>query len=324
MRKYRYLVLGGTFDHLHLGHQKFLDQAFSLADKVDIGLVNNSRWLAKKKLQSEIESYSQRKSRLIQYLKLKQYFQRAKIIPLKDIYGSTLVEKKLQAILITQYTRKNAILINALREKKEMEKLDIIEVKTQNDKNEQTISSERIRLGEINRDGFIYFDLFNKARLKLPKKLRPTLRQPLGKIYSLLPAFNNNKSQNIVVTVGDIISQSFMERNLIPDIRVIDYRSRRKPLTGEGNNQCRIINQAGTINQQAVFSLKYAIQNQLEKRNKTLIEIKGEEDLLVLPAVLLLPLGARVYYGQLNIGLVEIEVTEATKEKVRKILELFI
>ena len=322
MKKYRRLVLGGTFDHLHLGHQKFLDKAFSLAEKVNIGLMDNPEWLISKKFSLGIESFKKRKSILIKYLKSKQYLERSTIIPLNDIYGNTIIEKNLDAILVTRQTLKNALLINNLRQKKGINKLDIIEIEIQNDKKEQIISSERIRKGEINRYGFNYFDIFNKRDLILPQTKRFSLRKPLGKIYPKLPVIKKNKV--LIVSVGDIVSQSFVDKGIIPDVRIIDHKSRRKPLVLNELASTRIINKPGTINKQAVRFIQDKIQKVIKDHKRRLIEINGEEDLLVLPAILLLPLGSLVYYGQFDVGVVEVRITEQIKEKVRKILKLFI
>ena len=46
------------------------------------------------------------------------------------------------------------------------------------------------------------------------------------------------------------------------------------------------------------------------------VEVKGEEDLLGFPAVLFMPLGSLVLYGQPQEGVVMIKVTEAAKNKL--------
>jgi len=51
--------------------------------------------------------------------------------------------------------------------------------------------------------------------------------------------------------------------------------------------------------------------------------IKGEEDLLTLPAILLAPLGAIVIYGQKDVGAVVVEVTEEIKQKISNIINQF-
>ena len=61
-QKFRKLALGGTFDILHKGHQKTLDQAFKLSEKVMIGLASD-RLAAKIRKKHQIASYKERKKR---------------------------------------------------------------------------------------------------------------------------------------------------------------------------------------------------------------------------------------------------------------------
>ena len=51
------------------------------------------------------------------------------------------------------------------------------------------------------------------------------------------------------------------------------------------------------------------------------ILVKGEEDLGVLPAILLSPLNTAIFYGQPQKGLVYIKVTETSKQKALKLLQ---
>ena len=51
--------------------------------------------------------------------------------------------------------------------------------------------------------------------------------------------------------------------------------------------------------------------------------VKGEEDLLALPAILFAPLNSVVLYGQIDLGVVMVEVTEEKKKGVEEILKKF-
>jgi len=322
-KKYSHLVLGGTFDHLHFGHKQFLTEAFALADRVDIAITKNKSLLKNKKLKEQIEAFSVRKTNLINYLKASNYYSNARILPLNDIYGNTLKEKNAQVILVTEETHKNALLINQQRKKIGFPKLDIVVSKIHKDNKKQIISSERIRIGDIDRDGFNYFDVFNKEILTLPEKLRPIFKLPLGKVYHKIPDVKK-QPQRMLVAVGDIISQSLINKGIIPDVKIIDYRSRRQYLLDISKKNLSLINEPGTINKQTVKAICKVVKKNLDYGKKSLIEIKGEEDLLVLPVILLAPLGVVVFYGQFELGVVKVEVTEVLKQKVRKILELFI
>jgi hypothetical protein len=56
-------------------------------------------------------------------------------------------------------------------------------------------------------------------------------------------------------------------------------------------------------------------------RKKSRIVVNGEEDLLVIPAVLLAKNGSAVVYGQPGRGMVLIKVTEKKKDIIQKLLD---
>ena len=82
-------------------------------------------------------------------------------------------------------------------------------------------------------------------------------------------------------------------------------------------------NQPGTINLETSNIIKKTVKKYLAKRKKSLILVKGEEDLLALPAILFAPLDAVVLYGQIDMGVVMVEVTEERKKEVKRILRKF-
>jgi uncharacterized protein (UPF0218 family) len=57
--------------------------------------------------------------------------------------------------------------------------------------------------------------------------------------------------------------------------------------------------------------------------SRSVVLVNGEEDLTVLPAVLIMPLGFRIFYGQPDVGLIEIPITEEKKEEAYKLLSRF-
>ena len=59
----------------------------------------------------------------------------------------------------------------------------------------------------------------------------------------------------------------------------------------------------------------------ISANQKTQIVVDGEEDLLVIPAVVLAPERSIVAYGQPNQGIVVIEVTKRNKLKCRQIID---
>ena len=150
--KYDFIILGGTFDHFHKGHEEFINLAFSIGRKVTIGLTQKS--LHKNKyLSKTIESYSIRNKSLLDYLKKNKWEKKTKIIPISDIYGTTLIHKDIDVIIVSKATYNNAVKINKKRKEKQYPKLKIVVALNVLGNDKKIITSKRIRKGEINKDG---------------------------------------------------------------------------------------------------------------------------------------------------------------------------
>lgn len=329
--KYQHSVIGGTFDHLHIGHKKLIDEAFSLSEKVTIGLSTQSLY-QKKFLSYLIDSYETREAELKSFLLEKDYLSRAEIIPLKDIFGPSLTTKNIDAIFVTQTTFPSAQIINEERQKKGLPKIEIITVPFVKDESGETITSERIRLGEINRDGYVYFNIFkNKEKLNLPLSLREQLRKPVGTPVADVGKIKESISeQSLLITVGDIVTKSLRDINCIPDIEIIDFKTRRSSIDSELINQYKKMNkktyrnEAGSIHKEVIDAYIEAVKNCVTNHQKQTIIIEGEEDLLTLPAILLAPLHSLVCYGQFDLNaVIMVDVTEEKKQLITGLLEKF-
>jgi len=66
-----------------------------------------------------------------------------------------------------------------------------------------------------------------------------------------------------------------------------------------------------------------AIESYFKTGKKQLLIVKGEEDLLALPTILLTPLHSVVLYGQIDMGVIMVEVTEEKKRQVEDIIKKF-
>jgi len=147
--KYRKIAAGGTFDKLHLGHKALLKKAFSLGEKVVIGL--SSEKLVKK-MKKEAESFEVRRKALINFLD-KERVNDYKIVELDNEYGPTATDKSIEAIAVTEETLSRAFEINEIREKKNLKPLDIISIPLVLAENGMPVSTTRIKRGEIDREG---------------------------------------------------------------------------------------------------------------------------------------------------------------------------
>ena len=152
-KRFKTLALGGTFDILHKGHEKTLLEAFSLSEKVLIGLSTDN--LVKTIKKHEINPYNVRKKVLEEFLYKKGFGGRFEIIPINHRFGVAHEAKELEAIMVSDETYPIAVEINKVREKKGLKKLEIIVLKKLQAENGKPISATRIRIGEINKEGHL-------------------------------------------------------------------------------------------------------------------------------------------------------------------------
>ncbi len=140
------VVLGGTFDHVHMGHVKLIEKAFEEGD-VTIGLVSDEML---KEWKPQVErSYEKRKKNLENFLASKENWE---IVKISDPY-SKAVEGDFDTLVVSSETKERGEEINRKREKIGKQPLEIIEVKPVVAEDFLPISSTRIRNDEIDEYG---------------------------------------------------------------------------------------------------------------------------------------------------------------------------
>lgn len=342
--QFHHIVFGGTFNHFHRGHRKMLDLAFSLGKKVSLGITTKKLY-QDKFLSGTIEDIKVRKKAVEEYLLAKKWRDRTQFFYIADIYGPSATDKTIDAVLVSKATYKNAKKINQVREELKLPPLKIVVAPDVTADDGQLITSERIRAGQIDREGNPYEAVFkNKKLLKLPKYLRSRLRVPLGKTFlgreeewqkvaERVLRYINIMERVMVIAVGDIIAMSLEKVGFIPDVKIIDFRSRRKAIESiasassglkSSKQVSSLINIAGTININTSLELKKTIQKAVMEKKKYWFIVEGEEDLLALPAILFAPLGSVVLYGQMDLGVVAVTVTEEKKKEALILIKKFV
>ena len=150
------------------------------------------------------------------------------------------------------------------------------------------------------------------------------LKQTDSEIYIQSPDLL--KDSKFIATIGDICTIKIMEEIRIPDLMIVDYKTKRNlSLTKEQKNiiestDCKtveVMSEAGTISKELYNEIEIAIT----KNKKTKIIVNGEEDLATLPVIKLCQIGAKVIYGMPDKGMVVVDVNQQTKERANKLLE---
>lgn len=148
MKRDKKVVIGGTFDIFHKGHEVLLKRAFGLG-KVTIGLTSNA--MARKFKKRGVKAFKLRKKELENFIK-KEFKQKPKIVKIENKFGLTLKED-FDYIVVSPKTYKTVLLINKERQKRNKKPLKIVTIKFVLTEDGEPISSTRILKGEIDKEG---------------------------------------------------------------------------------------------------------------------------------------------------------------------------
>lgn len=331
---HKHAVLGGTFDRIHDGHVSYLKTAFENSDRVTIGLTTD-KLNGDKEFNQLIQPYNVRKKELLKIIQERWPQIPVRILSISDIYGPSITDPMLDAIVVTDLTLENGKKVNAERTRRGLKELKIVLASIIAAQDSRILSSSRIRRGEIDRQGQVYNQFFSSTVL-LPDSLRQELRKPLGNVIISKEGDKDKaafKAKQIVdrekyslsIAVGDIVSSTLENSGFLPDIKIIDFKTQREFLHSiDRDRGFDAENIAGTINASSAKYLEIEIARFVKSKVKREITIDGEEDLLVLPAIMLAPLGSVVFYGQRDTGIVIVKVTEEIKNQMAELVKRFI
>lgn len=187
--------------------------------------------------------------------------------------------------------------------------------------------------------------------LKVPEAERHKFSQPLGKLFAGTREMTILEVENVVKTflkagleikiylVGDIVTQDFLAKDFLKrfiKLCIIDEKTQRNQIKIEAEDFFEEIIEFENP-QGGIQSESFNLLNDIVSSDKlTLLKItKGEEDLLVLPLVLSIPLSestqSLVFYGQPPItdskntipeGIVMVNVEKKIQKAVKKFIEM--
>lgn len=152
LQKFNTVAVGGTFDEFHRGHRTLILKAFEVGERVLIGLCTDE-FARKLRKNHEIAPYEARLNDLKSLLERKGFLERAQILPLNDPFGPTVSDSEIQAIVVSRETEPRAYEINEIRKKKGLPPLGVVTIEMVPSEDFIPISSTRIHLREIDREG---------------------------------------------------------------------------------------------------------------------------------------------------------------------------
>ncbi|WP_297071039.1 phosphopantetheine adenylyltransferase [Thermococcus sp.] len=146
-KKYRKVVVGGTFDRLHLGHKALLRKAFDVGKYVYIGLTADEM-VRSKPYAEKVLPYGLRLRDLIKFLAVNGY-SNYRILKIHTAIGFAAELRSLEAIVVSEETYKGALIVNSAREERGMRPLKIVTIGIVKSSLGPRISSSLIRAGLI-------------------------------------------------------------------------------------------------------------------------------------------------------------------------------
>ena len=151
MSKFSLIAMGGTFDIIHHGHITLLSTAFDISEKVIIGLSSDE--FVQKKGKTPIHKYDERLKNLISVIFHKFPNTDFEINQLNNDFGPAVLEKDVQALIVSDETKNQGNILNKLRTERNISPVEIIVVPMTLAKDGKRISTTRIKNSEIDSDG---------------------------------------------------------------------------------------------------------------------------------------------------------------------------
>ena len=302
--QFKKVCVAGTFDHLHAGHEALLHKAFEVGNHVVVGITSDAFVTEYKN--APVRLCDARREDLILWLGKSGFDGRYDLVVIDDPYEPALSSKSFEVLVVSEESSVRAHALNAMRVKNGLTPLILVTVPIHIAKDGKPISSSRIREGDID----------TKGNLCMPNSMREALSIPLGIIVDI-PRYTD-----VFASVGDMTTKILLEKGIVPRLIIVDNKVHRNvyhdliPLLQNLTvPMVHIRSGPGYIAKEAI-ALLFA-------KYHGIIDVEGEEDLLVLPVVVYAPIGSIVYYGQPDVGMVEVVVTQEKKEEAIALLTKF-
>lgn len=164
----------------------------------------------------------------------------------------------------------------------------------------------------------------------LPVELRDELKKLHGKLYhgdgvdTMKRIMEDLKGCGKIISVGDIVTFNLLKAGVVPDISLVDKRTKRGSISEKIINGTRhshfmtisVESPPGIITEELLDEIKKALKSD----NPVQIIVKGEEDLAALPAIVMAPVSSVVIYGLPDKGAVVVHVTDEKKKEIQSLL----
>lgn len=168
--------------------------------------------------------------------------------------------------------------------------------------------------------------VLSRQDLRMKDEQRDMLKEAIGVLKKKI---SRDDIPTPVIGVGDITVKTLHSLGADMRVGVCDLKTHRSSINEFSNlpdelseyERIDIVNPASRITRDAWSALKESIDAASEQGRKTLVVVKGEEDLLSLPAIALAPEDWTVAYGAPEQGIHLVKCDEKAKELAIKVLK---
>lgn len=154
----------------------------------------------------------------------------------------------------------------------------------------------------------------------LPSENRIHFTKPIGTLYENFEDIVNILKNHIVYTVGDVVTYNALKYNITPDISIIDgitQRGKYDTINTSNMHVFNVNNDAGTITDELIIAIGNA-----NISKPSIVVVKGEEDLALLPLAAIAEDDSVILYGQPNEGVVVCHVNKEFRIKIAECWKL--
>ena len=332
-RSFRRCLIGGPFDRFHSGHQLLIQTALRQADFIEVHVTNEEMAQSKG---DWVQSLEDRMDALLNWLSETAHL-RYEIHVLNDPHGPAPSHRIADSIVATVETVPRCHQINQQRYENGLPPLAILEAPRLEDELGGILSSSRIRLGLVDREGHPWIPpSYEGLVLQMPAVLDDEFKTPMGDLFegpehapevalsAMLEALPPNRGA--LVAVGDVTVKSLMDMGVLPDIGFVDGQTKREMLDASLLVNAEhfplrraVVNPPGQLTPALLDAVRWAFKQD----ESVLIEVEGEEDLAPMYVLATAPLGTVVVYGQPQQGVVMRVLDLEAKHRARNLLVHF-
>ncbi len=161
--------------------------------------------------------------------------------------------------------------------------------------------------------------------LRLPEGGRARLAEPFGEVFDGAELVRRVQGAGAIAAVGDVTAGVAVRERLETRFIVVDFKTKRGPAAKDEAVRAfgKTVEKVSCPPGHMTADLYNAVLRAARRRSTTRIEVDGEEDLAVMPAIMHLAPPATVIYGLPNRGVTLVKVDDESRRVAREFLETF-